>query len=67
MQRKVLASAQAELEEAFDFYESRQLGLGHELTADFESAVKEILRNPRLDVSLPEMSAAGLFISFLTH
>lgn len=48
MQRKILASAQAELEEAFDFYENRQLGLGNEITADFESAVREILRNPSI-------------------
>ena len=35
-------------EEAFDFYEDRRLGLGDELTADYESAVAKILRNPTI-------------------
>jgi plasmid stabilization system protein ParE len=48
MQREILASAQTEFKEAFDFYESRQPGLGNELTLDFESAVQEILRNPTM-------------------
>lgn len=48
MRREIAASAQAEFKEAFDFYESRQTGLGDELTADFESAVREILRNPAI-------------------
>jgi len=48
MQREIVASAQAEFKEAFDFYESRQPGLGDELTADFKSGVKEILRNPAI-------------------
>lgn len=48
MQYKILAPAQAELEEAFDFYEDRRSGLGDELTADFESAVAKILRNPTI-------------------
>lgn len=48
MQREILASAQAELEEAFDFYEGRRPGFGDELTADFESAVAEILQNPAI-------------------
>lgn len=48
MQREILASAQTELTEAFDFYESRQPGLGDELTVDFKFAVQEILRNPAI-------------------
>jgi toxin ParE1/3/4 len=48
MQREIVASAQAEFKEAFDFYESRQPGLGDDFTADFERAVAEILQNPSL-------------------
>jgi len=48
MHYKVLPPARAELEEAFDFYEDRRLGLGDELTADYESAVAKILRNPTI-------------------
>jgi toxin ParE1/3/4 len=48
MHYEILAPARAELEEAFDFYEDRQLGLGDELTAEFQSAVTKILRNPAL-------------------
>lgn len=48
MRYELVASARAELEEAFDFYQGRQPGLGDELTADYELAVTEILRNPSI-------------------
>jgi plasmid stabilization system protein ParE len=48
MRGEILDSAQAEFKEAFDFYESRQPGVGDKLTADFELAVAEILRNPSI-------------------
>ena len=48
MRYEFLAPAQAELDEAFDFYQGRRPGLGDDLTADFERTVAEILQNPSI-------------------
>lgn len=41
-----LEPAQAELEEAIDYYNERGDGLGNELAAEVEKAIRRILQNP---------------------
>ena len=41
-----LEPAQAELDEAVDYYNERQAGLGDDLATEVEEAIGRILRNP---------------------
>jgi hypothetical protein len=53
MDHEFLAPARAELDEAFDFYESQRPGLGAALTVEIEAAIAKILQKPTLWAKLP--------------
>lgn len=49
-----LEPAQAELEEAIDYYNERRAGLGDELAIEVEKTIRRILQNPLIS---PKLSA----------
>lgn len=54
MKVEFLEAAQAELDQAFEWYETQQTNLGRQFITEFEAAIRRIIRHPLVYISIDQ-------------